>query len=88
MTLRQAASRTRRLLLDFPCKVRGRTVSFAGFGYGSAGFIHIECDVPLPPHAITNLEDFSQQIKAEGGSTVILSLEGPAYPFAHTIGKK
>lgn len=88
MTLRQAAGRARHLLLDMPCKVRARTVSFAGFGFGSAGFVHVECDSPLPPHAIADLEKLDREIKEQGKSRIIISLEGQAYPFASTIGKK
>jgi hypothetical protein len=88
MTLRQAAGRARHLLLDHPCKVRGRSVSFAGFGYGSAGFVHVECETPLPPHAMADLENLDREIKEQGKSKIIILLEGTAYPFASTVGKK
>jgi len=87
MTLRQAAGKIRKTLLDWPCKVRARTVSFAGLGYGSSGFIDIECDSPLPPAALESVESLAKSIKKSGEHKIIISLGGAGYPFGLTLGR-
>lgn len=76
------------MLLNFPCKVRARTVSFVGLGYRSAGFIDIECDAPLPAHIITDLEALAHKVKAEEQVKMVIALKGTPYPFGCTIGKQ
>lgn len=83
-TLRQAASEIRKLLAPYNCKVSGKTVNFSGFGFGSAGFIDINCEQQLPIEAITSLEKSKTEIQSEGNKFII-SLCGLAYPFGYKI---
>jgi TATA-binding protein-associated factor Taf7 len=86
MTLRQASSKVRKLLSPHPqaSKIRGKTVSFAGFGYDSAGFIDIECDSPLPEEAILISQDAKTEFQSEDNKFIV-SLSGFAYPFGKKV---
>jgi hypothetical protein len=83
MTLRQIGNKFRKLLSGYHCKVSGRTVSFEGFGFGSAGFIDIECAQPLPDNAIAQAKQICQELPAE--TKIIVSLTGFAYPFGYKL---
>ena len=86
VTLRKAAGQVRRVLKDHPCKVTGETVSFEGFGYGSAGFVECHCDEPLTPELKKVLKDLDTEYKqAIPAVKIIISLGGKAYPFGGTI---
>jgi len=83
MSLRQASNKIRKILTQSPCKVRGKTISFEGFGYGSAGFIDIECGAILSETTISELRKISTEIQKDG--KFIVSLCGNAYPFGQKI---
>jgi hypothetical protein len=84
MTLRQASNKVRKALSHHNCKVIGKTISFEGLGFGSAGFIDIECSEPLPPQALELLKEIKPEINSPENK-LILSLNGPAYPFGLKI---
>jgi hypothetical protein len=84
MTLRQASNQIRKTLTPYPCKVKARTVSFEGFGFGSAGFIEIECNSQLPPQALELLERIKPSLESQENKFII-SLRGTAYPFGQKI---
>jgi len=84
MTIRQASNQVRKLLSSYPCQIKARTISFQGFGFGSAGFIDIGCDNPLPTQAIEILKEISPRLQSEENKFII-SLTGSAYPFGQKI---
>lgn len=84
MTLRQASSHIRKTLTPYCCKVKAKTVSFEGFGFGSAGFIDIECDAPLPAQALKLLEEVKPKLQSEENKFIV-SLRGSGYPFGQKI---
>jgi hypothetical protein len=84
MTLRQASNQIRKSLNPYPCKVKARTVSFEGFGFGSAGFIEIECDEQLPTQALKVLEGIKPNLQSQENKFIV-SLKGKAYPFGQKI---
>jgi hypothetical protein len=84
MTLRQASNKIRKTLLPYNCRVKGKTVSFEGFGFGSTGFIDIECDQPLPPEALLILGETKPSLQSEENKFIV-SLRGTAYPFGQKI---
>lgn len=86
MTLRQASNKARKILAAYRCKIRGKTQSFAGLGFGSAGFVEIECDEALPESAIEEIAKLNAAIRQESPEDkIIFSLGGFAYPFGRTI---
>jgi hypothetical protein len=86
VTLRKAAGQVRRVLKDLPCSVKGETVSFEGFGYGTCGFVECRCDEPIPPEIMGILKDLDNAYKqAIPRTKIVISLGGKAYPFGGTV---
>lgn len=84
MTQRQIAKRVRQILSDIPdVNVKGKTVSFSGFGYDDGFFVEIHTPTPLPEKAKDEIRKLGH--KADDGTTVIYQMYGPDYPFGGSI---
>ena len=84
MTQRQIANRVRQILSDIPgIKVKGKTVSFSGFGYDDGFFVEIHTPTVLPDTVKDEIRKLGH--KANDGTTVVYQMRGPDYPFGGTI---
>ena len=84
MTQRQIANRVRQILSDIPgIKVKGKTVSFSGFGYDDGFFVEIHTPTPIPDAAKNEIRKLGH--KADDDTPVVYTLHGPDYPFGGSI---
>lgn len=75
--------------LNLPWKVKCKTVSFSGFGHGSAPFAEIETDRRLTVAEMTQLaqtlRDLRELPEDQGGGAGIIQLNGAAYACGGAI---
>jgi hypothetical protein len=75
--------------MDIPWKVRCRSVSFAGLGYGSAPFAEIETERALTVEEKAKLAETLRELRAlptdQGGGAGIIQMNGTSYPFGGAI---
>ncbi len=74
--------------MGLPWKVRCKTVSFAGLGYGSGVFAKIQAERLLTYIECGRLADALREMVADGVGKGIIELEGPDYSFGGNIHSK
>lgn len=78
--------------LGLDWKVKCKTVSFAGFGYGSTPFAEIQTARLMTYLECSRLADAVRALRstppAQGGGKGIISLAGKDYAFGGAIGRK
>lgn len=87
---REIRKTLKQLGLDW--KVKCKTVSFGGFGYGDCPFATIACPRKVTDEEGKAIANTVRRVRAmprsEAGGRGIVSLDGPNYPFGGTINHK
>ncbi len=83
-----AAVRKTLKAMGLPWKVKSETVSFSGFGYGSAPFAKISTERLLTYIECSKLADTLRELRSNGTGKGIIQLEGRDYAFGGAIHAK